>query len=162
MLKIPKVGIVTPVGGNNPLTNTEPTGMLLSDCVSCNFFKDALSPVNQTVDFSKKPQTRDFFGDQFFDLPGHSNQMAAGQLAYLGSVYDNNVVAGANGFAITFAVSFWGPYKGACGSDVFCLGNLTYNLFQFTDTKPKDFIFDTSFEGTVALRTWGQCLSPSR
>jgi len=137
---------------NNPLTNIDPSGLLLSDCVSCNFFNDALSAVNQTIDWSIEAQTKAFFGDKYNDLPGHNNQMATGQFSYLQDVYGGqNVTAGPNGFVITFAVSFWGPYKGGCLAGVFCIGHLTYNLFQFLDpAETKNFSFDTSFQNTVA------------
>jgi len=78
--------------------------------------------------------------------------MATGQFSYLQDVYGGqNVTAGPNGFVITFAVSFWGPYKGGCLAGVFCIGHLTYNLFQFLDpAETKNFSFDTSFQNTVA------------
>ena len=63
-----------------------------------------------------------------------------------------HVVQEPNGFTITIAVSYWAPWVGEPPSgDSFELGNLSYNLFQFTDpAETKSFSFDTTFTNTVA------------
>jgi len=71
---------------NNPLNAVDPLGLLLSDCVSCNFFNNALSAVNQTINWSAEAQTRAFFGDRYYDLPGHSNPIQQALGRYIAQV----------------------------------------------------------------------------
>jgi hypothetical protein len=68
---------------NNPLTNVDPTGLLLSDCLSCNFFNDALSAANRNIDWSVEAQTRAFFGDKYNDLPGKGDPILQGLRDYI-------------------------------------------------------------------------------
>jgi RHS repeat-associated protein len=117
---------------NGPLNAVDSSGLLLSDCQSCNFFNDALSAVNQQINWSVDAQTAAFFGNEYYDLPGHGNPIATGQISYLQSIYGGrSVTAGTNGVTISFYANFWR----ACSKDVpeYCLGQDSINLFQFLD-----------------------------
>jgi len=108
---------------NNPLNAVDPLGLLLSDCVSCNFFNNALSAVNQTINWSVEAQTRDFFGDKFDELPGKNNEFRSGLSNYLTDLngphttagefdlYAEMIDSGGPSWWGTFAQSFFGDFS---------------------------------------------------
>ncbi len=148
---------------NNPLSFSDPSGLDDDDgtggeyngsfggtCLMCGTSNYGQLLVKQAMSF---------FGRSYLDLPvGNSlgNNGTIEEFYYLQniapSLYGSNssVTLGANGVAITFAVSYWGKWVGSCPDDTFCNDNLVYNLFQFTEPgSGKTFTFDTSLSNTV-------------
>ncbi len=90
---------------NNPISAVDPVGLMCSDVVGggceSDFFLSQLGAWNQNIDFSfdswVKWNNHQTFGDQYNNLPGHTNNIQQG-LEYTDYVDDNSAPIGIEGY----------------------------------------------------------------